>query len=142
MYTQKLLEHFLHPRHAGRMEDADGIGTIGDPGCGDYLRVYIKVADDRLARVSFEVFGCPAAIATTSILAELVTGMTLEEALTVTDDDIIKSLGGLPEQKIHCSCLGTGALFKAIENFMLCPPKAGNNGKGSIPVKEKPCPDQ
>lgn len=142
MYTQKLLEHFLHPRHAGPMEDADGIGTIGDPGCGDYLRIYIKVAEDRLERVSFEVFGCPAAIATTSILAELVTGMTLEEALTVTDLDIVKALGGLPEQKIHCSCLGTGALYRAVLDFMVRPAGDGNNRKNRVPAGEDPCPDQ
>ncbi len=142
MYTQKLLEHFLHPRHAGPMKDADGIGTIGDPGCGDYLRLYIKVTGDRLERVSFEVFGCPAAIATTSILAELVTGMTLEEALGVTDLDIVKSLGGLPEQKIHCSCLGTGALHRAVLDFMLRSAREGNNGQNGDPIKGKPCPDQ
>lgn len=101
------------------MEDADGVGTMGDPGCGDFLRIYIKASGERLERVTFEVFGCPAAIATTSILTELVTGLTLEEALAVTDRDIAEALGGLPDPKMHCSNLGTAALHRAILDFIL-----------------------
>jgi len=116
-YSAEVLEHFFDPHNVGRIEDPDGVGLLGDPSCGDFLRLYIKVADGRLADVKFEVYGCPAAIATTSILTDLVMGKPLNEALTVTDEDIVRALGGLPDPKIHCSDLGAQALHRAIEDY-------------------------
>lgn len=118
MYTDKLIEHFKNPRNIGQIPDADGVGTIGDPSCGDYLRIFIKVKEDRLTEVKFEVYGCPAAIATTSILTEIAAGKTLEEAFEISDLDIVEALGGLPDQKIHCSNLGTLALYQAMLDYL------------------------
>ncbi|CEP66213.1 NIF system FeS cluster assembly, NifU,N-terminal [Moorella glycerini] len=117
MYGELLLDHFLNPRNVGSIKDADGIGTIGDPGCGDYLCVYIKVQDNRLVDVKFQVYGCPAAIATSSILTEMAKGKTLEEGLQITDADVAAAIGGLPEIKLHCSNLGASALHEAILNY-------------------------
>lgn len=119
MYTEKLIDHFLNPRNVGSIPDPDGVGTLGDPSCGDFLRIYIRVQDDRLADVKFEVYGCPAAIATSSVLTEMVKGKTLEEALQVTDEDVAEALGGLPEWKLHCSNLGAEALHRAILDYIL-----------------------
>ncbi len=117
MYTEKLIDHFQNPRNVGSIPDADGVGTIGDPGCGDFLRIYIKVKEDRLSEIKFEVFGCPAAIATTSVLTEVALGKKLAELFKITDQDIADALGGLPEAKMHCSNLGTVALFHAIMDY-------------------------
>lgn len=117
MYTEKVLDHFLNPHNVGAIPDADGVGILGDPSCGDFLRIYIKVSNGRLADVKFEVFGCPAAIATSSILTEMVKGKTLEEAMEVTDADVAEALGGLPEWKLHCSNLGAEALHRAILDY-------------------------
>jgi nitrogen fixation NifU-like protein len=113
-YSKKLIEHFQNPRNIGRLPRPDGVGVIGDPSCGDYLRIYIKVKDHRLANIKFEVYGCPAAIATTSILTEMALGKTLEEALAITPRDIAAELGGLSDLKMHCSNLGAAALYQAI----------------------------
>jgi len=118
MYGDLVLEHFLNPRNVGIINNADGIGTIGDPNCGDYLRIYIKVWGDRLVDVKFQVYGCPAAIATSSILTEMAKGKTLEEALKITDDDVAAAIGGLPDHKLHCSNLGASALHEAINNYL------------------------
>lgn len=117
MYTDKVIEHFLNPRNVGRIADPDGVGTLGDPSCGDYLRIYIKVNDNRIVDIKFEIFGCPAAIATSSVLTELAKGKTLEEALEITDLEIVRALGGLPDPKIHCSNLGAAALHRAILDY-------------------------
>ncbi|MEW6244673.1 MAG: iron-sulfur cluster assembly scaffold protein [Bacillota bacterium] len=119
MYTEKVLEHFFQPKNVGRIENADGVGTVGDPSCGDYLRLSIKVEQERIADIRFEVYGCPAAIATSSIFTEMVKGKRLEEALNVSDVDIVEFLGGLPDPKIHCSNLGALALRRAIEDYQL-----------------------
>jgi nitrogen fixation NifU-like protein len=116
-FTDKVIDHFLCPRNAGRMPDADAEGTCGDPSCGDSLTIFIKVADNRIAEISFLVFGCVAAIATSSMTTELAKGKPLEEALKLTDDEITEALGGLPENKLHCSVLGATALKNAIENY-------------------------
>lgn len=118
IYSQKILEHFINPHNVGEIPDADGVGLVGDPSCGDYLKIYIKVDDGVLTDVKFQVFGCPAAIATSSILTDLAKGLKLEEALKLTDMDIIVALGGLPDPKIHCSNLGAEALHKAIEDYL------------------------
>lgn len=113
-YTAKLIDHFQNPRNVGRIPRPDGVGVIGDPSCGDCLRIYIKVKDDRLHRIKFEVYGCPAAIATTSILTEMALGRTLDQALQIRPQDVAGALGGLSSGKMHCSNLGTAALYQAI----------------------------
>lgn len=116
-FTDKVIEHFMCPRNAGSMPDADAEGTCGDPSCGDSLTLYIKVKDNVIEDISFLVFGCVAAIATSSMTTELVKGKPLDEALKLTDTDITEALGGLPENKLHCSVLGATALKNAIENY-------------------------
>ena len=117
MYSDTVIEHFMCPRNVGSMNDADGEGTIGDPGCGDSLTIYIKVKNDVIEDISFLVFGCAAAIATSSMATELAKGKTIEEALKISEDDIVEALGGLPENKKHCSNLGARALKNAIDDY-------------------------
>ena len=105
------------PRNVGSMPDADSEGTCGDPACGDSLTIYMKVKDNVITDISFLVFGCVAAIATSSMTTELAKGRALEEALKITDNDIADALGGLPKHKMHCSVLGATALKNAIENY-------------------------
>lgn len=116
-FNDKVIDHFMSPRNAGTMPDADAVGSSGDPRCGDALTLYIKVKDDVITDISFLVFGCVAAIATSSMTTVLVKGRTLEEASRLTDVDITQALGGLPEHKLHCSVLGADALKQAIENY-------------------------
>ena len=110
-------EHFFNPRNVGEIRDADGVGTVGDPECGDYFKVWIRVENDILAEVKYKVFGCHAAIATCSMMSELATGKTVDEAYQLEDIDIIEALGGLPEAKKHCSHHAATALQRAIEDF-------------------------
>ncbi len=119
MYNSMLIEHFMNPRNVGRMPEPDGVGGIGDPSCGDFLKIYIKVENMRIEDISFEVFGCPAAIATSSILTEMARGMSLDEALELTDESIVEALGGLPDHKIHCSNLGATALHDAVRDYLI-----------------------
>jgi nitrogen fixation NifU-like protein len=105
------------PRNVGESTNPDGIGTVGDPACGDFLRICIKVEDNRLVDIKFKVYGCPAAIATSSILTEMAKGKTLDEAIEITEMDVVKALGDLPDPKIHCSNIGTEALRRAIYDF-------------------------
>ena len=116
-FTDIVMDHFMCPRNVGSMPDADAEGTCGDSGCGDSLTIYIKVKDNLITEISFLVFGCVTAIATSSMTTELAKGKTLEEALQITDTDIAEALGGLPEHKMHCSVLGATALKKTIENY-------------------------
>ena len=116
-FSDKVLEHFMTPRNSGSMVDADSIGTAGDPACGDSLTLYIKVKDNIIEDISFMVFGCVAAIATSSMTTELAKGKSLDEAYKITDQDIADALDGLPEHKIHCSVLGATALKNAIDNY-------------------------
>lgn len=116
-YTIKVIEHFMTPRNVGSMTDADGIGKAGDPSCGDSLTIYIKVKDNVIYDISFLVFGCTAAIASSSMTTELAKGKTLEEALKITDEDITQALDGLPDNKLHCSVLGAMALKNAIKDY-------------------------
>ena len=118
MYTEKVMDHFMNPRNMGEIPDADGIGTVGNPVCGDLMTVYIKVKDNRLEDVKFKTFGCGAAIATSSMVTELAKEKTLEEALKLTRKDVADSLGGLPTVKMHCSNLAADALHAAIEDYM------------------------
>ncbi|WP_066638229.1 iron-sulfur cluster assembly scaffold protein [Desulfolucanica intricata] len=118
MYNDKVLEHFQNPRNIGEIEDADGIGIEGDPGCGDYIKLYIKVKDNRLIDVKIKVHGCAAAIATGSTLTELAIGKYLDDAMMIHEDDVLEALGGLPEEKAHCSNLGVAALKEAIWDYV------------------------
>ncbi len=118
MYNNKVLDHFLDPRNIGEIKNADGIGFVGDPSCGDSLKVFIKVKYNRLQEVKYKIMGCPAAIATSSVMSELAVGKTLEEGLNLTDEDILKELVELPEPKVHCSNLGAKALHNAINDYI------------------------
>ncbi|CCO07536.1 Nitrogen-fixing NifU domain protein [Desulforamulus hydrothermalis Lam5 = DSM 18033] len=111
------MEHFMCPQNAYIMPDADAAGSAGDPACGDALTVFIKVRDNIIQEISYLVFGCCASIATSSMTSVLAKGKSLEEALNITEEDIIKALDGLPENKVHCSNLGVTALRKAINNY-------------------------
>ena len=117
MYNDLLLEHFNNPSNVGELPDADGVGAVGSFECGDYLEIAIKVTDGKISDIKFEAYGCPAAIATTSVTTELALNKTLTEAWAITDSDVMASLGGLPDPKIHCSLLGPAALKKAIEDY-------------------------
>ena len=117
MYSELVMEHFSNPRNVGEIADADGIGEEGNPTCGDIMRIYIKVKDGRLADVKFKTFGCGAAIATSSMVTEMVMGKTLDEAMEISNKAVAEALGGLPAVKMHCSNLAADALHKAIEDF-------------------------
>lgn len=117
MYTEKVLENFRNPKNMGEIENADGIGTVGNPICGDLMTIYIQVKDDKLENVKFKTFGCAAAIATSSMITELAKGKTIEEALKITRDDVAKELDGLPPIKMHCSNLAAEGLHAAIEDY-------------------------
>ncbi len=117
MYSEKVMDHFRNPRNMGEIPDADGVGTVGNPVCGDLMTIYIKVKDNKLADIKFKTFGCGSAIATSSMITELAKGKTLEEGLKITRADVADSLGGLPPVKMHCSNLAADALHAAIEDY-------------------------
>lgn len=117
MYSEKVMEHFGNPRNIGEIEDADGVGEVGNPVCGDMMSFYIKVIDDKITDIKFKTFGCVAAIAVSSMVTEMALGKTLEEAKKITKQSVAESLDGLPKEKMHCSNLGADALAKAIEDY-------------------------
>jgi len=117
MYGKKVMDHFMNPRNVGDIKDADGIGEVGNPVCGDMMTFYIKVKDNKLDDVKFKTFGCGAAIAVSSMVSEMAKGKTLDEALKISNKSVAEELGGLPKNKLHCSNLGADALHKAIENY-------------------------
>lgn len=117
MYSEKVMEHFRNPRNMGEIPDADGVGTVGNPVCGDMMTIYIKVKDNRIADIKFKTFGCGAAIATSSMITELAKGKTLEEAMKITRADVADALNGLPPIKMHCSNLAADALHAAIKDY-------------------------
>ncbi len=134
VYSEKVMEHFMNPRNVGEIEDADGIGEVGNPVCGDMMTFYIKVNDNHLSDVKFKTFGCGAAIAVSSMVSEMAMGKTLEEARKITPSLVAKELEGLPKNKFHCSNLGAQALNKAIDNYL---EKQGKVVKSKRRVKDE-----
>ena len=116
-YSDKVVDHYENPRNVGIIENADGIGTVGNPACGDVMKLSIRIKDDVITAAKFKTFGCGAAIATSSILTEMVVGKTVEEALTISNKAVAEALDGLPPVKLHCSVLAEDALKAAIENY-------------------------
>ncbi|MGX8705311.1 MAG: Fe-S cluster assembly scaffold protein NifU [bacterium] len=116
-YTEQVMDHFMNPRNMGEMENPSGVGTVGNAKCGDIMRIFIKVENDVITDVKFKTFGCGAAIATSSKATELVKGLTLDEALKITNKMVMDSLGGLPPVKVHCSVLAEEALHAAIQDY-------------------------
>jgi nitrogen fixation NifU-like protein len=118
MYTEKVMEHFRNPHNMGEIPDADGVGTVGNPVCGDLMTIYIKVKDNKIEDIKFKTFGCGAAIATSSMITELARGKTLEEAMKISRGDVAENLGGLPPVKMHCSNLAADGLHAAIQDYL------------------------
>ena len=116
-YSEKVMEHFMSPRNVGEMEDASGIGTVGNASCGDIMRVFLKIEDDVIVDASFKTFGCGAAVATSSMATEMVKGKTIKEALTITNKAVMEALDGLPAVKTHCSVLAEEALRSALWDY-------------------------
>lgn len=117
MYSKKVMEHFTNPRNVGEISDADGIGEMGNPVCGDAMKIFIKVKEDTIIDAKFQTFGCGASIAVSSMVTEMVKGKTIDEALKISKEAVAEALGGLPPQKLHCSNLGADALHRAIEDY-------------------------
>ena len=117
MYSEKVMDHFSNPRNVGAIEDADGIGEVGNPVCGDMMTFYIRVKDDKLTDVKYKTFGCVAAIAVSSKVSEMTKGKTLEEAKAISKKAVAEALDGLPKEKMHCSNLGAQALSEAIKDY-------------------------
>jgi nitrogen fixation NifU-like protein len=118
LYSEKVMEHFKNPRNVGEMENPDGVGRVGNPVCGDVMELYIKVNDGTIVDAKFKTFGCAAAIATSSMVTEIVKGKTIEEALKISNKAVVEALDGLPPAKVHCSVLAEDALKAAIENYL------------------------
>ena len=118
LYSEKVMDHFRNPRNVGEMEDPDGVGRVGNPVCGDIMELYIKVEDGIIVDAKFKTFGCGAAIATSSIVTEIVKGKSIEEALRISNKAVAEALDGLPPVKMHCSVLAEEALKSAIEDYL------------------------
>ncbi len=117
MYSNKVMEHFKNPHNVGEIKNADGIGEVGNPVCGDIMKIYIKVKDDKIVDCKFKTFGCGAAIATSSMITEMVKGKNIDGALKISNKSVAEALGGLPSVKMHCSNLAADGLSKAIEDY-------------------------
>ncbi|NLP43802.1 MAG: Fe-S cluster assembly scaffold protein NifU [Peptococcaceae bacterium] len=118
MYSEKVIDHFTNPRNVGEIEHPDGVGQVGNPKCGDIMRITLEIEDNTIKDIKFKTFGCGAAVATSSMVTELVKGKTLEEALTVSNAVVAEALGGLPETKMHCSNLAADAVHAAIKDYL------------------------
>ena len=117
MYNEKVMDVFRNPKNVGEIENPDGVGRVGNASCGDIMEIYLKIENDIIVDAKFKTFGCAAAIATSSTATEMVKGMTVKEALEVTNKKVVETLGGLPAQKLHCSVLAEEAIKKAIEDY-------------------------
>ena len=117
LYTETVMDHFTHPRNVGEIPDADGVGEVGNAKCGDIMKMYLKIKDDRIEDVKFETFGCGSAIASSSMATELIKGKTIEEARAVTNKQVVDALGGLPAYKLHCSVLAEESIKAAVKNY-------------------------
>ena len=118
VYNETLMDHFMHPRNVGEIEHPDAMAEVGDPTCGDFIRVYLMVEGEKISVFKFLTQGCPGAISTSSIATELAIGKTIEEALKLTDNDVIDAAGGIPARKAHCSLLAIRGLHQAIQNYL------------------------
>ncbi|RNC29322.1 MAG: Iron-sulfur cluster assembly scaffold protein IscU [Candidatus Dichloromethanomonas elyunquensis] len=118
MYSEKVIDHFTNPRNVGEIENANGIGQVGNAKCGDIMKITLDIKDDMIKNVKFKTFGCGAAVATSSMVTEMVKGKTLEEAMDVTNAAVAEALGGLPETKMHCSNLAADAVHAAIKDYL------------------------
>ena len=117
LYSEKVMDYFRNPRNVGVIEDADGVGEVGNPVCGDIMKIYLKIADDTITDVKFETFGCGSAIASSSMATEMIKGKPLDEALALTNKAVTQALDGLPPQKLHCSVLAEEAIKKAVQDY-------------------------
>ena len=117
LYTETVMDHFMNPRNVGSIENADGIGEVGNAKCGDIMKIYLKIEDNIIKDIKFETFGCGSAIASSSMATEMIKGKTIEEALAVTNKQVVDALGGLPVHKLHCSVLAEEAVKSAIKNY-------------------------
>jgi nitrogen fixation NifU-like protein len=140
MYSDLVMDHFSNPRNVGEIEDADGVGQIGNPVCGDVMRISIDVEDDRIEDIKFKTFGCGAAVATSSMVTEMVMGKTLGEAAEISNKAVADALGGLPANKMHCSNLAADALHLAIQDYLV---KSGREAEveqilTSLPKEHEP----
>ena len=117
VYSEKVMDHFMHPRNVGEMDNPDGVGQVGNPVCGDIMKIFLRIKDDRIDDIKFKTFGCGAAIATSSMVTELVKGKTLDEAMQISNQAVAEALDGLPAPKMHCSNLAADALHAAISNY-------------------------
>lgn len=132
LYSEKVMEHFRHPRNVGVIEDADGVGEVGNAVCGDIMKIYLKIEDDVVTDVKFETFGCGSAIASSSMATELIKGKPLSEVLTLTNQAVTEALGGLPAHKLHCSVLAEEAIRAAVKDYY---------DRNGIPYDPKDFPD-
>ena len=117
LYTETVMDHFMHPRNVGNIENADGVGEVGNAKCGDIMKMYLKIRDNVIEDVKFETFGCGSAIASSSVATEMIKGKTIEEALAVTNKQVVDALGGLPAYKLHCSVLAEEAIKSAVKAY-------------------------
>ena len=117
LYTETVMDHFMHPRNVGEIENPDGVGQVGNAKCGDIMKMYLKIKDNVIEDVKFETFGCGSAIASSSMATELIKGKTIEDALAVTNKQVVDALGGLPAHKLHCSVLAEEAIKAAVKDY-------------------------
>lgn len=117
LYTETVMDHFKNPRNAGTIENADGVGEVGNAKCGDIMKIYLKIEDNIITDVKFETFGCGSAIASSSMATEMIKGKSVEDALKLTNKEVVNALGGLPTHKLHCSVLAEEAIKSAIKNY-------------------------
>ena len=132
MYSKTVMDHFRNPRNVGVIEDANGVGEVGNPLCGDMMTIYLKINDETIEDIKFQTFGCGSAIAVSSMLTEIAKGKTIEEAKKITNKDVAEALEGLPKNKLHCSNLGADALQMALKDY-----EARKSGKAPVEIKRK-----